>query len=108
MLDSVNQDDLIVIEALVDDAVVAAAGGLETVEFADERYPEPLRILNKWAEDGLEGSVSNLVGQSVEMAQAFRCDLGRSTAVRSPVFDTSRPDVRRRAVCSGGAGRLCR
>ena len=68
MLDSVNQDGLIVIEALVDDAVVAAAGGSETVEFADERFSEPLRILNKWAEDGLQGSVSNLVGQSVEMA----------------------------------------
>jgi len=57
MLHTVDQNNLLIFEDLVDDAVVTAAGRPETLEFADQRPAQPIRVLSDRSEDGLQCSV---------------------------------------------------
>lgn len=75
VLDSVDQDDVFIVEDLVDDAVVAAAGGTKTVELADQRLSQPPRVVGDGPEDRLESSLAYLGRQAVEMAQTLSRDL---------------------------------
>jgi hypothetical protein len=58
MLHTVDQNDLLVFEDLVDDAVATAAGGPKCFEFTDERLAEPGRVLSDRPEDGPQCGVS--------------------------------------------------
>lgn len=67
MLYSVDQNNLGIFDDLVDDAVVATSCRPETLELAYQRFAEPLRIVCYRSEDGLQGGVSHLVWESIEM-----------------------------------------
>jgi len=62
LLFSVNQDGLVVFEDLVDDSVVTATRRPETLEFAYQRFTQPLGVLGDRPEDGLQGCMAHLVG----------------------------------------------
>ena len=68
MLYTVNQNDLFILEDLVDDAVVTAAGRPKPFEFADQWLSKPVRVLNDRPEDGLQSSVPHVVGETVKVA----------------------------------------
>ena len=91
MLNPVDQSGLIVLEEFVDDPIVPASCSAEALEFADQWFPEPLGVLGDRPEDGREGSVSNLVGQSVEVTQTLRGDLDFVHEVRSHVIAQTKP-----------------
>ena len=75
MLHSVDQNDLVIFEDLVDDAVVATPRRPETLEFSDERLAESVRVVRNRAEDGFQCSVPYLLRELVEMAEALSRDL---------------------------------
>jgi hypothetical protein len=91
MLNPVDQNDLVLFEDLVDDAVVAAPCGAEALEFTYQRLPEPLGVLGDWPEDGLQGCMPHLVGKSDEVAQTLRGDLDLVHEAASDVIAETKP-----------------
>ncbi len=75
MLHTVDQNDLVVVEDLVDNAIVATPRRPKTFEFADERFAEPVRILSNRPEYRLQCSMAHLLGESIEMSETLCCDL---------------------------------
>ncbi len=75
MLHAVDQNDLLVFEDLIDDAVVAAAGRPETLQFYNQRYAGTVRVLGDRHEDGLQSSVAHLLEELVEMTKTPSRDL---------------------------------
>jgi len=70
-----DQNDLVVFEDLVDDAIVATPRRPETLEFTDERLAQPVRVLGDRPENGLQRSVPHLLRKSVEMLETLSRDL---------------------------------
>jgi len=70
-----DQDRLVFLEDLVDDAVVTASGRVEALEFTHQWLPEPLRVLGDRPEDSLQSGVSDLVWEPDEVAQTLRGDV---------------------------------
>ena len=91
MLNSVDQNDLIVIKNLIDDAVVAAPRRAETLEFAHEWLPKPTGVLGDRSEDRSQRCLTHVVRKLVEMAQTLRGDLNRVHPVASSVVVESKP-----------------
>ena len=75
MLHTVDQNDLVVFEDLVDDAVVATSRRPKTLKFASERLAEPVRVLSNRSEDRLQCSVAHLLRKSIEMTETLSRDL---------------------------------
>jgi hypothetical protein len=75
VLHSVDQDDLIVFEDLVDDAVVATPRRPQSLEFTDQRLAESARVLSDRTEDGLQRRVAHLLREFVEMAETLSRNL---------------------------------
>ncbi len=75
MLDPVDYDESLVVIDLEDDPVVAAAGGSETLKSADKRLADPVGVLGEWARNGCGDSGTHLLGEPVETAGTFGCDL---------------------------------
>ncbi len=74
VLHAVDQNDPVGFENLVDGAVVATSRGSEILEFTNERLPEPVRVVSDRPEDGLQSSISYLLGEPVEMMETLRRD----------------------------------
>ena len=74
MLHAVDQNDLIVCEDLIDDAIVAAPRRPKAVEFTAQWLAEPTRVAGDRFEDGLQGSVPYLLGEPVEMTETLSRD----------------------------------
>jgi hypothetical protein len=53
MLHTVDQNDLIVLEDLVDDAVVATSRRPQALESTNQRLAKSVRVLSDRSEDGL-------------------------------------------------------
>jgi hypothetical protein len=64
---------------------------METLELADQWFPEPLRVLGDRPEDGREGGVPDLVREPVEVAQTLRGDLDPVHEVASDVIAERKP-----------------
>jgi hypothetical protein len=75
VLHTVDQNDLVVFKDLVDNAIVATPRRPETLEFTDEWFAEPVRVLSDRTEDRLQGSVAHLLRELVEMAETLSRDL---------------------------------
>jgi len=75
MLNAVDQNYVVVLEDLVDDAVVASPSRPESFEFSEKRLAEPLRILGDRPQDRLECSGPHLLGQAMEMPESLGGDL---------------------------------
>ncbi len=75
VLDAVDQNDLVIRENLVDDAVIAATGGMQAFEFANQRLAEPLRVLGDCLNDRRQRSLSNLWWEQVQVPETLRRDL---------------------------------
>lgn len=75
MLDTVDEDDLLLLVDLIHHPVVAAARRPEPRELADERLPDAPRVRGERAQRKPKGGGANLLWQPVEMSQAFRGDL---------------------------------
>ena len=69
MLHMVDQNDLVVLEHLVDDAVVATSRRPQALEFTDQWLSEAVRVVSDRSEDGLQCSVSHFVRERVEMTE---------------------------------------
>lgn len=91
VLNSVDHDDVVMFEDLIDDAVVASSSRSETLEFTHEWFPETQRILGKRSEDGSEGGVADLVGELVEVAKTLRRDLDLVHRVGSDLIAETNP-----------------
>jgi hypothetical protein len=91
MLHAVDQNDLLVFEDLVDDAIVAPSRRPETLEFANQRLAEPIRVLRDRTEDGLQCRVSHLVRELVEMPETLSRDLDLVHAAASDVVPETHP-----------------
>lgn len=91
VLDSVDDNGGLRFEDLVDDAVVAASRRAKTLEFAYERFAEPLGVFGDRAEDGLQCGASHLVGESVQMTQTLGSDLDLVHEVASDVIAETQP-----------------
>ncbi len=65
---------MLVLEDLVDDAVVTASCRAESLEFTDQWFSKPSGVVGDGPEDSRQGSIPNLVGELVEMAQTLRRD----------------------------------
>ena len=81
-----DEDGFLVVEDLVDNAIVTAPGRVESLEFAEQWLPDPLGILSDRPEDCRQGSMTNLLGQLVEVAQTLRGDLDFVHEVASDVI----------------------
>jgi hypothetical protein len=75
VLHTVDQNDLVIFKDLVDDAIVATSRRPQALEFTDQRFAEPVRILSDRAEDGFQCSVPYLLRKFVEMAETLSRDL---------------------------------
>ncbi len=75
MLHTVDQNDLVVFEDLVDDAIVAASRRPKTLEFANQRLAKSVWVLSNRSEDGLQRCVAHLLGELVEMTETLGRDL---------------------------------
>ena len=71
VLDSVDDDEPMLVVDLVDDAVVAPAGYSEAREATGQRLAEPLRVLGKRSEDRLGDRGANLLREPADRAGAF-------------------------------------
>jgi len=76
-----NENDLIVFEDRIDDAVVATACGPETLERTDEGLAEPLRVGCDRPKDGFQCGMSHILGKLVEMMETLGSDLDLVHAV---------------------------
>jgi hypothetical protein len=89
MLHTVDQNDLVVIKDLVDDAIVTTPRRPETLKFSNKGLAEAFRVLSNRSEDGLQGSVAHLLRESIEMAEALSRDLDLvHPATSNVVFET--------------------
>jgi len=70
-----DQDDLLVFEDLVDDAIVASSRRPQTLEFTNQRLAETVRVLSDRPEDGLQCGVAHLLRKLVEMTETLSRDL---------------------------------
>jgi len=70
-----DQNDLVISEDLVDDAIVATPRRPETLEFTDEWLAEPTRVVSNRPEDGLQRGVAYLLRESIEMTETLSRDL---------------------------------
>ena len=75
MLHTVDQNDLVIFEDLVDDAIVATPRRPKTLRFPNERFTKPVWILSNRPEDRLQCSVAHLFRKSVEMPETLSRDL---------------------------------
>jgi hypothetical protein len=75
MVHTVDKNDLVVFEDLVDDAVVATPRRPQTLEFTSERLSEPVRVLSDRSEDRLQRSPAHFVRESFERTETLTCDL---------------------------------
>ena len=91
VLYSVDEHDLLVFEDLVDDAVIAASCRPEILQFAYERFAEPLRVVCDRPKDGLQCRLAHLVWESVEMTETLGGDLDLVHAVASDVVAETQP-----------------
>jgi len=85
VLHAVDQNNLLVFEDFVDDAVVASARRPEALELADERPAKAVRVVSDRSEDGLQASVSHLLRELVEMTETLSRDLDLVHATTSDV-----------------------
>jgi hypothetical protein len=85
MLHTVDQNDLVVVEDLVDDAIVTAARRPESFDFTDHRLADPIRVVRNRPEDGLKSSVPHLVRELVETTETLSGDLDLVHAATSDV-----------------------
>jgi len=60
---------------LVDDAIVTASCGTQTLEFAHQPLAESLRVVGYWPQDSFQRRDLHLVRQAVEMSQTLGSDL---------------------------------
>jgi len=91
MLHTVDDDDLVGLDDLVDDPVIASAGGAEAFELAEEGLAEPLRVGGDRSQDRFEGGGSHPLGQSMEMAETFGGDLDFVQVPASDVVPQPQP-----------------
>lgn len=61
MLYAMDEDDLLLIQDLVDDPVVAATGRVQAFEFTDEWLAETFRVVCDGAKNGRKCSFANLL-----------------------------------------------
>jgi hypothetical protein len=76
MLHAVDEHDLLVLEDLIDDSIVAPPGRVQSFEFSKERFPQALWVLCDGPENRCECCRSQLFWKSVQVSKTFRCDLG--------------------------------
>jgi hypothetical protein len=91
MMHTVDQNDLVVAEDLVDDAIVTAARRPESFEFTDHRLAGSAWVLSDRPEDGLESSVPHPVRELVEVAETLSRDLDLVHAATSNVVPETHP-----------------
>jgi len=91
VLHAVDQNNLLVFEDLVDDSVVATSRRPQALEFTDQRFAEPVRVLSDRTEDRLQGSVAHLLRESVEMAETLSRDLDLVHPATSDVILETNP-----------------
>lgn len=91
MLDPVDDDDLVILEDLVDDPVLAPSGGPEPFQFAEEWLAEPLRVAGDRPQDRLECGGPDLIGKAAEMPETFGCDLDLVQRTTSEVIRQPQP-----------------
>ncbi len=91
MLYTMDQNDLVVFEDLVDDAVIATPRRPKTLKFPNERLAAPVRVLSNRSEDGLQGSVAHLLRESIKMAEALSRDLDLVHPATSDVIPEAHP-----------------
>jgi hypothetical protein len=87
----VDQNDLIVVEDLVDDAIVTAARTPESFEYTNQRLGEPIRVVRNRPEYGFQCSVSHLVREFVETAETLSRDLDLVHPATSNVVPETHP-----------------
>jgi hypothetical protein len=75
MLHAVDQNDLLVLKDLVDDAVVATSRRPQALKFTNEWLAEPVRVFSDRPENGFQCSASHILRELVEMAETLGCDL---------------------------------
>ncbi len=93
-LHTVDQNDSVVVEDLVDDAIVAAPRRPKTLKFPNERFAAPVRILSNRPEDRLQCSVAHLLGELVVMTETLSRDLDLVHAATSHVVLETQPLAR--------------
>jgi hypothetical protein len=91
VLHSVDQNDLVVIEDLVDDAIVATPRRPETLEFSNERLAEPARVLSDRTVYRLQSSVAHLLRELDEMTETLSRDLDLVHTATSDVIPETDP-----------------
>lgn len=75
MVHTVDQNELVIFEDLVDDAIVATSRRPEALEFTDQRFAEPVRVLGDRPEDRLQRGVAHILRELVEMTEPLSRDL---------------------------------
>jgi hypothetical protein len=91
MLHTVNQNDLVVVEDLIDDAIIATSRRPQTLKFSNQRLSEPTRVVRNRPEDGFQCSVPHLLRELVEMAKTLSRDLDRVHPTTSDVIRETNP-----------------
>ena len=91
MLHTVDDDDSVVLDNLVDDPVVASPSGPKTREFAEKRLAEPPRVGGDRSQDRLEGGGSHLLRQAFEMPEALWGDHYLVQPAASDVVSQAQP-----------------
>jgi hypothetical protein len=71
----VDQDDSLVLEDLVDDPVVAAPGGMQSLEFPEQWLSETLWVLRFRTQDRRKSGLSCLLRKTVQVSKTLRGDL---------------------------------
>lgn len=77
MYRSVNEDDSLVLEDLVDDAEVSAARPAEAVELPAQRLAGPMGVDRNRVEDRCDDRGAHLLRQPIELAPRLGCRLDR-------------------------------
>jgi len=90
-LHAVDQNDLVIFEDLVDDAVAATSRRPETLEISDERLAEPVRVVSDRTENGFQCSVPYLLRKSVEMTETLSRGLNLVHPATSDVVLKTQP-----------------
>lgn len=74
MLHPVDENDIVVLEDLVDDSIVAPPGRVQPLEFSKQRFPKALRVACYGSQNRCDCCLSHLFWKSVPVSKTFRCD----------------------------------
>lgn len=89
VLDSMDQDDPLVLDDLLDNPVVAPPGRVENLEFAEKRFPKSMRISSDRSENCC-GRPRSCINSSSRVMSNLALLAGSPAAVLRPKIPTTR------------------